>query len=310
MNQISHPDIEELAEYLEQPENNRWFSLREHIADCGECRKQVSLLQQSLKQFGNQVEDLFDKSHLQHLSENEISEYCASIGTDQINEKIEQHIKKCDTCRYRTLSYQHRKHTSTDEKEQQDDVTKNLQEVNIESVPAKFNLHHFMPKQVQSIAAVLVIAISAVLFPVIYLNSQSKFEQTNVIAAFANNPRLQMLEMEEGSRAFMGQNSQLGDKFKEPKFLIDEKSRLTVSWQKVENSTDYTIKVFSNENQMGKPIVMHKTQDTSAQFNNVLLNNNHMYFWEISGTIKNEESDKNTQFFIDGGFVMESLDIK
>jgi len=301
MNTIMHPEIEELAEYLEQPENDRWMSLREHLSECSECRKQVSLLQQSLKQFNSHLEGLRENTQMQHLSENEIIKYCTSFGRKNVDTKITEHIEQCDKCRYRALSYQHKNNTKTHD----DKLSHSLQETKIESVPDKLVVQQRASKLYQSIAAVVVVFTLAALLPYIYYDSEKLDEENNVIAAFTNNQRLQFFEGEQGSRSFMGQKIVAGKEFEEPRFSLDDKQNLKITWQKVENSTRYNVKVFSDSDRVKDPIVNLQTQDTSVQVSNIFLERNRIYYWEISGV-----TNDNRQFLVDGGLVMTALEAK
>lgn len=298
----THPDKIALLAYMEDPGQEGFRDIRQHLLVCALCRKQVSSLQvvmNDLKRFPIAMEEMADGFHPDELILADFVD--GRIPQDQLRE-IKEHITGCSFCTRAAFHYA--THSAEAERAGIAPVSVAPASSKITVFEGVFDrlisaIRRFFSRRVPAIA---IPATALAVFLLVYFTIKGT-EDTRKIIAYQERPEV-VFTPPGGAPpgiGFFGSARELTEPFEGITIQQKDDEHLKVRWPKVKTALLYEFKVYASEDGNRRLIGEAKTTSGTEVTLQVLgmMSPGKAYEWELSGSTENRGS-----FITRGGLVM------
>ena len=308
MKQSEHPDTETLAAYSDAPGNNEFRQLRQHLAQCPQCRKTVekySMLIDKLQKFVPEFIHPISTT-LNEQDVLEVAQYIeGELDEDQaknIANKIQQHKNLMKAALHYSL------HSAAMFNEIKADFVHSAG-LKPGNKQAGYSNAVIAPKEkLQNIwqnfwrwqpPVWLTVPVTAVLVIAVMVNLPA--QQANLVAVYQDEPIMYFQKTTQiiPGIGFFNAARESEIKYGQVLASTDKQGRVTMLWPPVKNAEKYTVRIYKIENNEKIIAGQQETIATVTIFTNFKPDVRRNYFWEISG-----KTTDGQLFHTDGGFVI------
>ncbi len=305
----THPNSEDIAAFLEEPDSLEYNELELHLASCSGCRSQLNRLSQLQKDI--QSSNFIQQQLMQGLTAKKSSDLESALSDEKIENYVDQNLAENEYQHIDNLikndpqalkaALHYASHQSAMQRELVEPISKITKHTNYFDLVSLFKKYFTM--QFPAWLMVPVTGIASVVL-VLALNTQmtpqlANQDPTTKIATYQDNAVIQ----------YSGKNSLPGigffsnaftkvKPFTNVKIEMVDKSTLKFDWPKIENAVSYSMTLQKIDK--GQNVIVAELTGTNntVKFNNFKLEKHLRYQWVLTG-----KTTTNETFYSSGGFV-------
>jgi len=295
MNQ--HPTIEQLMNYVEQPESATFRDIRLHIALCPQCRADVD----EITHF-NQIWPEVVLQSRENLIE--LPDYLLNLINQRDENSvvsIQEKLKSSPELIKPALTYTLNLINTNQLKASKDHNVP----VKLESTKAYFSnmaklIKKYDFKYPVWVNIPLIAAITAIVFGLSIIFQNDVDTNLLKIVAYQDNNKIEFSgeKQKVPGFGFFNQVVTNSKEFSNVQFELLNNNSISMSWPKVTNAKFYVLRVFS-PSIPEQPLYESQLETNSMIIRNISLQKNQRYIWQLSG-----ETHAEIQFKAQGGFVV------
>lgn len=305
----THPDVEQLAGYMESPESSQHSTIRKHLMSCDHCRTRVDKLIQLEFDIRHYVPRFRQQSVVNNNFDNENQDIEQFIDKQLDSDKshsVKQQIQSSPESLKAALHYA--VHSTA--------MNKNVNNSNSDSGLQKYkesrkdratgSVFHYLiqllrsPAPVWSMAPATLLLAIIISLPLIY--SQTSYQDNGLlIAKFQDNAVLSYssADIPAGSIGFFHDAKSRTEPFNGIDVTVNSNKGLDLNWRPVNKAKSYTLKVYRIENNEQHELISRSTTRPTVNLNNINLESGKHYRWQLNGL-----TEDGLKFSTQGDFVL------
>lgn len=289
----THPDVEQLAGYMESPESGQHNTIRKHLMACDQCRTRVDKLIQLEFDIRHYVPRFQQQSTANNKNDNAdqvIERYIDDQLDNRQSQSVKQQIQSSPDSLKAALHYA--VHSSAMQKDFSDNDSDlglhSTQDTKKQAVAGSIFGHLFkffqLPMPVWSMAPATLLLASIVSLPLIYSQTANN-DNGPLIAKFQDNAVISYssADIPAGSIGFFHDAKSRIEPFKGINITITPDKGLDLNWPPVNKGKTYTLKVYQIENNEKQEIVARTTTEPMVSLDGIKLEKGKHYQWQING---------------------------
>ncbi len=311
MNSSVHPSIDQLCDYLNQPDTVEGRKLSLHLAQCAACRSKLHTLSMLSKHLPEMQSDAFDQAVTENPKLIEIfdsqtmEQWVDGELTDNDSTRAKSQVQKDPLALKAALHYA--SHRTAMEKDLHLKGQSKLNEPAAASSKRKTGVTGFLPPLKQWLGRRIPLwftlpattLATAAIIGVLTLVVQTPNENYT-IASYQDHA---IIEFQEKSQTpgigFFNTAPKSQKRFDDVQVRLEDGNRLTLTWPTVDHAQNYTLRLMIYEN--GRKVILDEKVTTvpTAQFQGIEIKSDHRYEWHLTG-----HTTYARRFTAKGGFVV------
>jgi len=311
MNSMTHPDTEQLSDYLQEPAADRFSDIRLHLMQCHVCRSQASLI----SEIRNNLENIRAEQDA-NMSEqdSELAELIANQTIEQyvddsLDPKTAVQVRKTieNNPRALKMALHYASHSASMSRQEDVGLRSTSRDVVTQSGSTQQQgiagmFRQWISARIPLWMTVPVAAVAAGIFAVVILPQTTQFAQGPTVVAYQDNPTIQFRRMEPTPGiGFFANADKIVKPYQSATARVMDKDKLELVWPEVEGAVSYTLHV--KIHRMGEYVSVDKitTKQNQAQFTRLQQDAGQRYVWSLSG-----KTQDGAMFSTKGGFVINN----
>jgi len=289
----THPDVEQLARYMESPESGQHNTIRKHLMACDHCRTRVDKLIQlefDIKHYVPRFRRQSAVSENTYGAEQNIERYIDNQLEKEKSTSVRQQINSNPESLKAALHYA--VHSVAMNKNMSNgDSDINLQKkqaatTNTSNVSIFSNLSKFLqwPMPAWSMAPVTLLLAAVISLPLV--NSQTENQNNGpLIAKYQDSPVISYAsaDIPKGSIGFFHDAKSRTEPFNSVEITVNSAGDLSLRWQPVEKAKSYVLNIYRFKNSEKLQLASKTTAEPITTLNDIHWENGKHYQWQISG---------------------------